>query len=282
MSNKIIVIKCGGSILTNQNEFIHIANDLSTLLEKNYKPVVIHGGGPEITQLCNKLNINSEFKDGLRVTTNEVLDITQMALLGITNPKLVQKLNQNSINSAGLALHTTGSMLAELLDFNAYGYVGKITSINAEPIYQLIKQGVIPVITPLAVDKNWQLLNINADLAAAAIACAIAADKLILLSDIDGYYSDYPDPNSLIKELDSNKLRYLLENNNGSIASGMIPKLEACLLAINGKVKNAHIINGKQTNALSDITLGLQNIGTTIYAPQDTIIINQTHNQLEI
>lgn len=262
---KIIVIKCGGSILNNQAEFMHIIAGLKSLIEKGYQPVIVHGGGPEISQLANKLGVKSEFKNGLRVTDAAMLEITQMALLGITNPKLVAELNKQTIRASGLALHSLAALMAETLDIATYGYVGVVTSVNPEPIYQLLANGFIPVIAPLAVDENWQILNINADLAAAAIAKAISAEKLILLSDIDGYYSNYPDPSSLVAELSLTELQHLLTTDNNSVSAGMIPKLEACYQAVGSKVNTAHIINGNKAAALAEITLGVAQIGTTIY-----------------
>lgn len=265
--NMKIVIKCGGSILSNQNELAHIITGIKSLIKNGYQPVIVHGGGPEISQLSNKLGIKSEFKNGLRITNTEMLEITQMALLGITNPKLVAELNKHTIKACGLALHTLAALSAETLDFSIYGYVGEVTSVNSEPIYQLLAAGFIPVIAPLAVDKNWQMLNINADLAAAAIASAISAEKLILLSDINGYYSNYPDPDSLISELNIDQLHHLLTTGNTSISSGMIPKLEACYQAVSKDVNAAHIINGNKAAAIADIALERVQIGTAIYKP---------------
>ena len=262
-----IVIKCGGSILSNQTELTHIVAGIKSLLKNGYQPVIVHGGGPEISQLANKLGIKSEFKNGLRITNTEMLEITQMALLGITNPKLVAELNKHTIKASSLVLHTLGALIAETLDITTYGYVGVVTSVNPEPIYQQLANGFIPVIAPLAVDENWQILNINADLAAAAIAKAISAEKLILLSDIDGYYSNYPDPSSLVAELSLEQLQHLLTTDSSSINTGMIPKLEACYQAVNSNVNTAHIINGNTADLLTEIALGVAQIGTTIYKP---------------
>lgn len=265
--NKLIVIKCGGSILSNQTELTHIIAGIKSLIKNGYQPLIVHGGGPEISQLANKLGIKSEFKNGLRITNTETLEITQMALLGITNPKLVSELNKHAIKACGLALHTLAALSAETLDFSIYGYVGEITSVNPEPIYQLLAAGFIPVIAPLGVDKNWQILNINADLAAAAIASTISAEKLILLSDIDGYYSNYPDPNSLVTQISLEELQDLLTTGNTSINAGMIPKLEACYQAVSSNVNTAHIINGNKAATLADIALGTVQMGTSIYKP---------------
>lgn len=263
--NMRVVIKCGGSILNNQAELTYIIAGIKSLIEKGYQPIIVHGGGPEISQLANKLGVKSEFKNGLRVTDAAMLEITQMALLGITNPKLVAELNKQTIRASGLALHTLAALMAETLDIATYGYVGVVTSVNPEPIYQLLANGFIPVIAPLAVDENWQILNINADLAAAAIAKAISAEKLILLSDIDGYYSNYPDPNSLVRQLSLAELQHLLTTDNNSVSAGMIPKLEACYQAVSSKVNTAHIINGNKAAALAEIALEVVQIGTTIY-----------------
>ena len=264
MKNKLLVIKCGGSILNGLPKLPQIINNFKQLIDMNYNLIIVHGGGPEISLLCKKLGIETGFINGLRVTTDEVLSVTQMALNGITNPKLVYMMNQGKVKALGLSGHLNNLLLANPLDTEQYGHVGEIVSVNTPLLNQIISLGFIPVIAPLAIDKDGQVLNINADLAAAAIATATKASQLILLSDVDGYYSDYSNKASLINQLTMEQLDDLLLNNNCSITDGMIPKLQACQQAVKGSVESAHIINGNKPDDLINLVLTRGKTGTTI------------------
>lgn len=262
-STSILVIKCGGSIVNNHLELMSLIEDIQQLQHDGWKIVVVHGGGPDINQLCQKLNISSEFIDGLRVTSAEILAITQMALLGKTNAVLAQQFNQAGILALGLSGHDVKLLQGEFINQDKLGFVGEIAQVNHSFLTQLLKMGIIPLIAPLAVKENITL-NINADLAAAAIAASLQAEKLILLSDIDGYYTNYPDPASLLTEMGSSYAKQLLATD-GLVNSGMRPKLSACVQAVNGGVNSAHILNGNTPHLLIELLQYKQVVGTTVF-----------------
>ena len=262
-NSKILVIKCGGSILTNPSELNNMFNDLTELKARGYQIILVHGGGPDINQLCTLLNLKSSFKNGLRVTTAEILNVTQMALLGKTNCGLVHQLNQAEIQALGLSGHDANLLLAHFIDKDSLGYVGEVDQVNHQLLNSLLSLGIMPVIAPLAVDKQGSTLNINADLAAAAVAVAMQAEKLVLLSDIDGYYANYPDKSSLIKQLNCIEVSQLLALPD-RVNDGMQPKLNACLSAVSQGVSSAHIVNGVVINSLIQAVENPSQIGTTI------------------
>ena len=261
--NKLLVIKCGGSIINNYQELNSMLQDLLQLKQLGYQIILLHGGGPDINQLCNSLKIESTFSNGLRVTTPDILAITQMALLGKTNLTLVHKLNQTQLASIGLSGHDLNLLIANFIDKDSLGYVGEIHKINTEFLTSLLNLGIMPVIAPLAIDNEGNTLNINADLAASAVAVAIKAHKLILISDIDGYYANYPDKSSLVKQLVLGEIETLLATPD-QVSEGMRPKLSAGLNAVIGGVNSAHIINGNQMNSLMKSVENPSNVGTTI------------------
>lgn len=261
IQNTILVVKCGGSILTDKlNDMF---DDLKELKDLGYQIILVHGGGPDINQLCVALNVKTNFKNGLRVTTEEILNITQMSLLGKTNCGLVHRLNQVQIQAIGLSGHDSSLLIGHYLDKDNLGYVGEIDQVNHQLLNSLLELDIMPVIAPLAIDKEWNTLNINADLVAAAIAIAMKADQLILLSDIDGYYANYPDKNSLVKQLNSTEVSHLLDGHH-SVSDGMQPKLNACLKAVSDKVSSAHIVNGSLANSLIKAVKSPDQIGTSI------------------
>lgn len=261
--DKILVIKCGGSIINNQEELHGLINNILQLKKSGYKIVLVHGGGPDINKLCNDLQIKSEFIDGLRVTTEEILTITQMALLGKTNNNLVYKLNLAGINAIGLSGHDNNLLVAEFTNKDKFGFVGNVKKVNTKLILDLLNLDLLSVVAPLAVDGAGNTLNINADLVASAIAASLKANKLILLSDIDGYYEDYKDKNTLVAKLTVTEIEKLLYFDK-SVAGGMIPKLASCLDAVKGGVNSAHIVNGNTRNAILQTALHPHSIGTTI------------------
>lgn len=262
-NNKILLIKCGGSILNNACELESLINNIAKLKQSAYQVVLIHGGGPDINQLCHALNVGSSFINGLRVTTSAVLNIIQMALLGKTNNNLVHKLNLAKIEAIGLSGHDANLLNADFINEATMGFVGNITQVNTKLIAQLLNLNLLPVIAPLAVDTKGNVFNVNADLVASAVATALNAHMLILLSDIDGFYLNYPDKSSLITKLTSSKLEQLIDTA-GAVSGGMIPKLTACLTAVNANVNSAHIINGNTPNAILDIIEKPYSIGTTV------------------
>ena len=259
----LIVIKCGGSIINNQEELHCLIDNILQLKKSGYKIILVHGGGPDINQLCKDLQIKSEFVDGLRVTTEEILAVTQMALLGKTNNNLVYKLNLAGIRAIGLSGHDSNLLVAEFTNKDKFGFVGEVKKVNTKLILDLLSLDLLAVIAPLSVDGSGSTLNVNADLVASAVASSLKADKLILLSDIDGYYADYKDKNTLVSKLTVTEIEKLLYVDK-SVAGGMIPKLKACVDAVKGGVNSAHIVNGNTTNAILQTVLNPHSIGTTI------------------
>lgn len=262
-NKKLLLIKCGGSIINNTAELNILLQDISALKVLGYQIILVHGGGPDINQLCDKLGLKSTFNNGLRVTTSEILAVTQMALLGKTNCGLVHKLNQNDILALGLSGHDASLLIARFIDQANLGYVGEIHGVNTELLNSLLALGVTPVIAPLAIDNAGNSLNINADLAAAAVAIAMNAEQLILLSDIDGYYANYPDPTSVVKTLSAAEVTQLLAES-ANVTDGMRPKLTACLNAVNGGVNSARIVNGNNPQSLINSVQNPNQIGTSI------------------
>lgn len=259
--NKILVIKCGGSIVNNQKELQILIDNIAKLKSSGYKIVIVHGGGPDINKLCIDLNVESKFVDGLRVTTEDVLNVTQMALLGKTNNNLVYKLNANGINAIGLSGHDNSLLVAEFTDKDKFGFVGDVKTVNTKLIIDLLNLDLISVIAPLAIDQKGNTLNVNADLVASVVASSLKAQKLILLSDIDGYYSDYKDKTTLVAKLTSSEIEKLLYIDK-SVAGGMIPKLASCLNAVAGGVNAAHIVNGNTPDIILDLMQ--KNVGTEV------------------
>ena len=258
-----LLIKCGGSIINSVDELSKLLKDLSQLKALGYPIILLHGGGPDINQLCAQLNLTSTFSQGLRVTTAEILAVTQMALLGKTNCGLVHKLNQNNMLAVGVSGHDANLLMANFIDQDKLGYVGEIFAVNTPLLDNLLNLGIIPVIAPLAIDKKGNTLNINADLAAGAVAVAMKAQQLILLSDIDGYYANYPDPTSLVKILNTLEVAQLLADST-TVSDGMRPKLSACLNAVNGGVSLAQIVNGNLAQSLLTAVQNPLQIGTSI------------------
>lgn len=262
-NEKLLLIKCGGSIINNTAELNILLQDISALKALGYQIILVHGGGPDINQLCDQLDLKSTFSNGLRVTTSEILAVTQMALLGKTNCGLVHKLNQNNILALGLSGHDANLLVAKFIDQANLGYVGEIDCVNTELLNSLLALEITPVIAPLAIDDAGNSLNINADLAAAAVAVAMHATQLILLSDIDGYYANYPDPTSVVKTLSAAEVTQLLAES-ANVTDGMRPKLTACLNAVNGGVNSAHIVNGNNPQSLINSLQKPNQIGTSV------------------
>ena len=259
---KIIVVKCGGSVLNHGQELTSLCRNIQELNQQEFKVVVVHGGGPEISRLLKHFNLPSLFHNGLRVTTAAIAEIAQMALIGTNNTNLVRLLNKHGINACGLSGADSNLLVADYLDWENLGYVGEVTVVNVNLLNLLLSAGIVPLIAPLAVDESGNILNINADLAASAIATALSA-HLVLLSDVDGYYAAYPDKNSRISMLHVSEVNCLL-SEDGKVSSGMIPKLQACAKAVTGGVKSACILNGTEDYFISNALTQPGKYGTTI------------------
>ncbi|MFN8770564.1 MAG: acetylglutamate kinase [Neisseriaceae bacterium] len=252
---KVIVIKCGGSIINDFSELNILSSTIASLKNIGFQIIVVHGGGADITKLCARLKIESKFINGQRKTTEDILEATQMSLLGNINCNLVYQLNHANVLSIGLSGHDANLINADFIDKEKLGFVGKVKQVNVTLLSNLLNIGVTPVIAPLGVDSsnNGNTYNINADLAAAEIAKAVNADQLILLSDIDGFYADINDPKSLVSVLTTTQIQEMLNENK--VSGGMIPKLTACNIALSGKLASAHIINGNNPEQLFTIAM---------------------------
>lgn len=260
-----LVIKCGGSIVDQlPNSFF---KDLVELQKtKNIKPVIVHGGGPMITTQLEKMNVKTNFVDGLRVTTKEVLDVVEMVLSGSINKKIVRRLIDQEAHAIGMS--GIDGQLLEATPIDAadkYGFVGQIHSVNTKLINSLVDQNYIPVISPIGIGKNHQHYNINADVAAAAVASALQA-PLCLISDIPGVLVD----NEVMHQIDQIKINELIDDE--TINGGMIPKVQSALKALHSGAKEVSIINGMEDHALSDFMQGEQ-IGTRIQLKEISYVV---------
>ncbi|MFN7094165.1 MAG: acetylglutamate kinase [Burkholderiales bacterium] len=261
-----IVVKCGGSIINNQAELASLIQDVATLKSQGFTIVIVHGGGPDITDLCQALAISSNFVNGLRITNDDVLAVTQMALLGKTNNNLVYKFNLANIPAIGLSGHDATLLRADFVNQSQLGYVGKVTQVNGALVQNLLALGLTPVIAPLGVDHLGNTFNINADFVAAEVAVALGAEKLVLLSDIDGYYQNFHDKTSVIPLLKDSQIEHLIATQQ--ISGGMVPKLMSCLTAVQAGVKSAHIVNGNRPQSLINAVTSEHPHGTTVIQGQ--------------
>lgn len=243
--DKIFVIKYGGAAQIDENLKANFARDIVLLHMVGIKIIVVHGGGKKINETLDKIGITSEFKDGLRVTSKECVEVTEMVLSGLVNKEITALLNQNGAPSIGISGKDGDLLRAKFLDEKKYGFVGVIDEVNTNFINDLLEKGYLPVIAPLATDENGVSYNINADLCASKVASALKADKVIFLSDIDGVLDK---EGKLISKLDEKLINKF--KKDGTISGGMIPKIDACLECVKAGAGSAHIINGKIPHSL--------------------------------
>ena len=252
--NKIFVVKYGGSIMENKDAQRAFLSDASLLKAHGVNLVIVHGGGPAINKWLKRANIESQFINGLRVTDEDTMEIVEMVLSGSVNKKLTAELNGLGVKAIGISGRDCQLINArkkysynngERIDI---GYVGEVTSINKDFLLQLIDNDFIPVISPVGCDSLGNPYNINADYAAAAVACALEADKLIIMTDIEGVYKDINDKSSLIKRLTSQDINKYIEA--GIITGGMIPKMYCCQDALEKGAKAVHLIDGRKEHSL--------------------------------
>ncbi len=247
LNDKIVVVKYGGNAMSDDRLKAAFADDMVFLRNAGIHPVVVHGGGPQISAMLKRLGIAGEFKGGFRVTTPEVLEVARMVLFGQVGRELVNLINAHGPYAVGItgedAQLFTAVRRGVTLDGVAtdIGLVGDVEHVNTAAVLDLIAAGRIPVISTIAPDIDGVVHNINADTAAAAVAQALGAEKLLMLTDVEGLYTRWPDPNSLVSQIDTELLTELLPN----LETGMIPKIEACLRAVEGGVPSAHVIDGR-------------------------------------
>jgi acetylglutamate kinase len=247
LHGKIVVVKYGGNAMTDDTLKAAFAADMVFLRNCGVKPVVVHGGGPQISAMLKKLGIAGEFKGGFRVTTPEVLDIARMVLFGQVGRELVGLINAHGPYAVGITGEDAHLFTAVRRNVTVdgvatdIGLVGDVEHVNTEAVRDLIAAGRIPVVSTIAPDVHGVVHNINADTAAAALASALGAEKLVMLTDVEGLYTDWPDRNSLVSQIDTATLAELLPK----LEAGMVPKIEACLRAVTDGVPSAHVIDGR-------------------------------------
>ncbi len=267
---KTIVIKYGGAAMTDLTQINQVMQDIALLHFCGMRPVIVHGGGPEISELCERLDIPVKFFQGQRVTDEQTIEVVRMALLGKINFSLVSALNQQGIKAVGIAGQDGGLLRAKKFTQPRdhtdsgidLGLVGEIVSVDATLITTLLTSGFVPVIAPIGIDDQGQAYNINADAAASAIAIALAAEKLIFMSDVNGLYADIEDPNSRIESIDIDSINAGLKVER--FKTGMIPKLAACVRALREGVSRVHILDGKIPHGLLLEIFTHEGMGTVI------------------
>lgn len=257
--NKVVVIKYGGNAMINEDLKKAVMNDIVLLSLIGVKVVLVHGGGPEINSMLNKIGKKSEFVNGLRVTDAETIDTVLMVLAGKVNKSLVNLIECTGGKSVGLCGLDGHLIEAETLD-EKLGYVGKITKVNIDPITDLLDHGYIPVVSTLGCDMDGHVYNINADTAAAKIAAEMKAESLISMTDICGILMDQHDHSTLVTNITPEKAHKLMED--GIIQGGMIPKVECCLDAIDGGVNRVFILDGTKPHAILMEMLTDEGVGT--------------------
>ncbi|NLU48225.1 MAG: acetylglutamate kinase [Syntrophomonadaceae bacterium] len=258
-----VVIKYGGAAMTEPHLRQKVMQDIVLMHYVGMRPIVVHGGGPEINRLLERLNIPSEFVNGLRVTDAAVMEVVEMVLGGKVNKEIVAGLNASGGKAIGLS-GKDGNLIeaGPIDDSGQLGYVGEVRRINPQIIDTVIENGYIPVIAPIGIDDKQQTYNINADLVAAAIAVTIQADKLVLLTDVPGLLRDPSDSSSLISVLKVSDVPRLVDE--GVIAGGMIPKVNCCVQAVTGGVGRTHIIDGRVPHSILLEIFTREGIGTMV------------------
>jgi acetylglutamate kinase len=259
--NKIVVVKYGGNAMTDESLKEQVMEDIVLLTLVGIRVVLVHGGGPEINDLLAKLNIESKFVDGLRVTSAEAVEVVQMVLAGKVNKTLVNMLQAKGGNAVGIA-GMDGRLIQAKQMKEELGYVGEVTNVNIDPIIDLLDGGYIPVVSTLGCDEQGNVYNINGDTAAAAIAGALDAERLIMMTNTPGIMRDMNDPSTLIADASIEEAEHLKEQ--GVISGGMIPKVNCCIDAINAGVKNVIIMDGRVPHSILTELLTDEGAGTMI------------------
>ena len=265
-ANRTIVIKYGGAAMKDSNLKDRVIRDVVFLASVGVRPVLVHGGGPEINSWLGKLNIEPQFKDGLRVTDAATMDVVEMVLVGRVNKELVALINQAGASAVGLCGKDGNLITARHVGTDGVGFVGEVASVDPSLIRSLVDNGYVPVISSVAADEQGQAHNINADTVAGEIAAALDAEKMILLTDTPGILEDYTNPSTLLTKLDIRKARTLIER--GIVSGGMIPKVSCCVRSLAQGVKAAHIIDGRIPHALLLEIFTDEGIGSMIVASE--------------
>lgn len=263
---KVVVVKFGGNAMVDEALQQAFAEDMAYLRWVGIKPVVVHGGGPQISARLAELGIESEFKGGFRVTTQETIGVVRDVLRNQISAGLAKMINQAGGDAVVMSGEDANLFRAEVTTLESeagpvdIGLVGEVTQVNPRAVFEALDAGRIPVVSTVAPDADGQLLNVNADLAASSLAIALGAEKLMVLTDVPGLYSDWPNRDSLVSEITSNELQALLPK----LESGMIPKMQACLSAVNGGVPKAHVIDGRTPHSILLEIFTVSGFGTMV------------------
>jgi len=273
-NRKIIVVKYGGSAMIDEELKKQVIQDVTLLKLVGFKPIIVHGGGKEISRWVEKTGMEPEFINGLRKTDEATMEIAEMVLNKV-NKSLVQNVQSLGVNAVGVSGKDGGLLKVQkkLSDGQDIGFVGEITEVNPKIIMDLLENDFLPIVCPIGMDENFVTYNINADDAACAIAKAVNAEKLAFLTDIEGVYKDKDDPNSLISELTVEEAKDLI--GDGYIGGGMLPKLNNCIEAIEQGVSRVHILDGRIAHCLLLEIFTNKGIGTAIIGDKDTRYYNE-------
>lgn len=269
-AGKTVVVKYGGAAMAAANLKDAVMQDIALMKFCGMKPVVVHGGGPEVSAMSKKMGIEPKFIDGLRVTDAATMEIAQMVLVGKTNREIVTHLNAHGVKAVGVSGHDGGLIRAtkryhhivktgESVDL---GFVGDVAAIDSEVLESLTRAGFVPVIAPIGLGPGGQSFNINADTVAGEVAAALTAEKLVLLTDVEGVRADKENPNSLMSRITAQEIASLMQS--GKLEGGMIPKIEACLRALESGVDRVHIIDGRVPHSLLLEVFTDKGVGTMV------------------
>jgi acetylglutamate kinase len=277
---RTIVVKYGGAAMKDSNLKDKVIRDIVFLSCVGLRPILVHGGGPEINSWLDKLGIEAQFKNGLRVTDAPTMDVVEMVLVGRVNKEIVSLINQAGGSAVGLCGKDGNLIKARPQGDEGIGFVGEVNSVNIKILETLVSNGYIPVVSSVAADETGQPYNINADTVAGEIAAAMGAEKLILLTDTRGILKDYKDPSTLIPVVDIQEARELI--STGIVSGGMIPKVNCCVRSLAQGVKAAHIIDGRNPHSLLLEIFTNVGIGTMIVGSHLQTAISNEETQHDL
>lgn len=270
-AGRTVVVKYGGNALAGSSEddaLALFAKDIVLMHAVGLRPVVVHGGGPQINEMLSRLGMTSEFKNGLRVTDAQTMDIVRMVLNGQVNPQIVASINTHGPIAVGISGEDASLVRARAID-PALGFVGEVVRVRPQVLHDLLDDGLVPVVSTVGVDENGQAFNINADTVAGAIAEALQAEKIIYLTDIEGLRMVVDDPSTLIRRISADEMATLLED--GTVSGGMIPKVQSCVQAVRNGVNGAHILDGRVPHVLLLELFTDSGVGTMITSSRGSL-----------
>ena len=265
-SGETVVVKLGGNAMVDDELASQFAQDIVLMQSVGIKPVVVHGGAPQIGSMLDRLGMDSQFVDGLRVTDSDTLDVARMVLVGKVNRDIVSSINIHGPLAVGISGEDAG-LITATSRHEDLGFVGEIQAVNPTIINGLLKEGHIPVVSSIGADDKGQAYNINADTVASSLAAALEAKRILYLTDIEGLRADMEDPESHISEITSSDLQNLIDN--GTISGGMIPKAQACLEAVEAGVGSAHMVDGRISHVILLELFTDSGIGTMVLPGQE-------------